>query len=160
MGPRDMTYAQWAARWPQAASELHELLAPPVPPAPHGTPTSEAYVQSTIRLEAPARGVMLFRNNAGAMTDETGRLVRYGLGHESKPFWDRVKSSDLIGWRKLLITPEWAGRTVAQFVSRECKPAGWHMTPGDARAQAQAAWLAMVARDGGDACFASGVGTL
>ncbi len=155
---RPDTYLAWSVRHPLAAAELNAMLLPVV--SARGDAGSEARVQSEIRLEAAGKGVKLWRNNSGAMTDDTGRLIRFGLGHESKALSDRLKSSDLVGWRKTLVTPSMVGTTVAVTVCRECKPPGWRLTPGDKRGQAQAAWLALVAADGGDAAFATGTGTL
>lgn len=133
--------------------------------------TSEAYVQSLVRLEAPARGARLWRNNVGVLVDANGRPVRYGLANDSRALNEKLKSSDLIGWRRRIITladvvaagPD--GLRIAQFVARECKPVGWTRAgPGDrerfAREEAQQRWIDLVNGDGGDACFAAGVGTL
>ena len=115
--------------------------------------TSETAVQQAVRLEYARRGYKLFRNNRGAMTDGTGRVVRFGLGNDSAVVNDHIKSSDLIGWRPVMITPADVGRTIAQIVSLECKPPGWHLTPGDKRGQAQARWIELVLADGGEARF-------
>ena len=67
-------------------------------------------------LEACARGeVRLFRNNVGALEDKTGRVVRYGLAKGS---------SDLIGYRSVVVTPEMVGQLVAVFVALEVKVRG------------------------------------
>lgn len=153
------TYHAWAARHPQAARELAALLVPPVVGVT-GDPGSEARVQSLVRLEAAGRDCVLWRNNSGAFKDDRGRLVRFGLGAESKVQTEHLASSDLIGWRRVLIGPQHVGTVMAQFLSREIKAPGWHMVPSDRRAHAQAAWLALVVRDGGDGAFATGVGTL
>lgn len=154
----------WAQRWgvsPAALAELRGVLVAPIPaPEPPDPRTSaEAYVQSMVRLEAARSGVMLWRNNVGALQDKVGRWVRYGLANDSEPLNRRLKSADLIGWRRVTITPEMVGRVLAQFVSRECKPGGWRYTGHD-REEAQANWAALVNTDGGDAGFANGVGTL
>lgn len=121
--------------------------------------TSEAYAQSQVRLEAPAKGVTLWRNNVGVLTDINGRPVRFGLANDSKQLNEVLKSSDLIGWRPVLITPAHVGTTIAQFVSRECKEPGW-IYRGTDREVAQKAWLDLVAGAGGDSAFATGPGTL
>ena len=124
------------------------------------TPTestgSEARVQSLVRLAAPALGMRLFRNNVGVLKDERGVPVRYGLANDSPALNKRLKSSDLIGWRRLPITPEMVGYVVAQFVSIECKREGWKPSARDAHEQAQAAWLGLVTADGGLAKFVTG----
>ncbi len=129
------------------------------------TGESEARVQSRIRLEAPGRGVRLFRNNVGVLTREDGTPVRFGLANDSKALNENIKSGDLIGWRRVLITPDMVGRIVAVFVSRECKPEDWSpCAPTNvklfAREEAQRRWAQLVNDDGGDARFATGVGTL
>lgn len=120
---------------------------------------SEAAVQALVRLEAAGRGVMLWRNNVGVLLDATGRPVRYGLANDSKALNTALKSGDLIGWRAVTITPDMVGKTIAQFVSRECKPGDWKYR-GDAHEKAQKAWTDIINRDGGDACFVTGLGTL
>jgi hypothetical protein len=120
---------------------------------------SEARVQSLVRLEAPTKGVTLWRNNVGVLVDTTGRPVRFGLANDSRALNEELKSGDLIGWRPVLVTPDLVGRTIAQFVSRECKPEGWRFT-GTPREKAQLRWLDLVRAAGGDAAFANGVGTL
>lgn len=118
---------------------------------------NEAAVQQAVRLEYARRGYKLFRNNSGGFYDETGRFIRFGLGNDSTVVNEHIKSSDLIGWRPLVIMPHHAGITVAQFTSIECKPADWHLTPGDKRGQAQKRWIDLVAADGGEAMFLTGI---
>lgn len=66
----------------------------------------------------------LFRNNSGAFKDETGRLVRFGLGNESKKLNDLYKFGDYIGSATVMITQEMVGKTVAVFTNLEVKPDG------------------------------------
>ena len=155
---------QWAVRHGVTMAALQELAGifgmhggHDLPPTVKGT--SEAAVQSAVRLEAARKGVRLFRNNVGALKDERGRLVRYGLANDSKQVNEVCKSGDLIGWRPLLIGPQHMGTVVAQFVSRECKEPGWRYTGAD-REPAQLAWAELVTAGGGDAAFCTGVGTL
>lgn len=127
--------------------------------------TSEAYVQSLVRLEAPAKNVKLWRNNVGVLLDRNGRPVRYGLANDSEKLNRVIKSGDLIGWRPRLITLDDVGRIIAQFVSRECKPVGWRPAPVGTserylHEEAQRAWAGLINADGGDAAFATGEGTL
>jgi hypothetical protein len=117
---------------------------------------SESQVTSLDRLAAAEQGYMLFRNQSGALKDKRGRLIRFGLGHESSAQIEQFKTSDYIGWRPRLITPDMIGDVIAQFVAREYKPQGWHLTPGDKRGQAQARFGALVTRDGGEFRFVTG----
>jgi hypothetical protein len=120
---------------------------------------SEAAVQSQVRLEGARKGLKLWRNNVGALLDSRGVPVRYGLANDSALLNKAVKSGDLIGWRPVLITPAHIGSRIAQFVSRECKRPGWTYS-GDDHERAQLRWAETVMADGGDACFASGEGSL
>lgn len=157
--------AQWALRHHIGADALHDLSIllgmDTLAPVPSGADAQrdEAWVQSRVRLEAAQKGARLWRNNVGVLEDKTGRPVRYGLANDSKALNDKLKSSDLIGWKRVTITPDMVGRTIAQFMARECKPQGWtySATP---REVAQAAWIQLVAVEGGDAAFASDVGTI
>ncbi len=120
---------------------------------------SEKGAQSAIELEAPRKNCHLFRNNVGALLDARGVPVRYGLANKTKQQNKRIKSADLVGWRSFVIEPRHVGRLIAQFLCREIKEPGWHYT-GDAHEQAQLRWAELVISAGGDAGFATGVGTL
>lgn len=122
------------------------------------SPKSEARVQDEIRLEAARLGIRLWRNNSGAYKDNTGRWVRYGLANDSAQLNERLKSPDLIGWRKRLITQDMVGGTIGQCVMREVKPEGWFFTATEHEA-AQLAFMNLGLIDGCDVCFASSVGT-
>jgi hypothetical protein len=122
---------------------------------------SEALVQSRLRLEAAGTGMRLWRNNVGVLPNRDGRPVRYGLANDTKALNEKLKSGDLIGWRRRVITPADVGYAIAQFVSRECKPQGWTLAgPGNvglfAHEQAQQRWIDLILADGGDACFYTG----
>lgn len=127
--------------------------------------TAESNVQAAVRLEYARRGYRLFRNNTGVLYNERGTPVRYGLGNDSAQVNRVLKSSDLIGWHSLVITPGHVGLTIAQFVSLEIKPDGWRLTDAllagtgdDSRQiQAQKRWLDLVTGDGGEARFVTGV---
>lgn len=152
---------EWALRHGigvDALGELSAMLGAVAVTTPAGG--SEAKVQSLVRLAAPGAGMRLFRNNVGALLDERGVPVRYGLANDSKALNQRIKSSDLIGWRRLVIAPEMVGYAVAQFVSLECKHEAWKPSPGDAREAAQQSWLTLVAADGGYAKFITGANQL
>jgi len=73
---------------------------------------SEHEIQQRIRLACGRGPVRLWRNNTGALVDQQGRLVRFGLCKGS---------SDLIGLRSVVVTPEMVGQRIAQFVALEIK---------------------------------------
>lgn len=173
-----MNVAEWAKRWAipaQALQELAELsIVEPDPDDIVGGKT-EAYVQSAIRgIEAPSKGVFLWRNNVGAGSlykDEDlcdscrynlqhkKRPVRWGLANDSPKVNGVIKSADLIGLRPVTITAEMVGKRIAQFVSRECKAEDWRYT-GTERELAQLAWATIINDNGGDAKIVKAVGSL
>ena len=170
-----MNLAEWAARWGLPTQALAELarcsIVEPDPDQLVGGKT-EAYVQSAIRgLEAPAKGVFLWRNNVGAGTIhqeadlcDTCRMkrrrpVRWGLANDSKRVNEVMKSADLIGLRPLIITADMVGQRVGQFVSRECKREDWNYR-GTPEEQAQLAWATIINDNGGDAKIVKAVGSL
>lgn len=116
--------------------------------------SSETVVQQRTRLAFAPIGPM-WRNNSGACTDNTGRLIRYGLGNDSAQVNAKIKSSDLIG-----ITPVTAFLASAQawvtlgvFTALEIKGSNWIQKPGDERAEAQAKFHSIVREVGGFAGF-------
>jgi hypothetical protein len=114
----------------------------------------EPQVLNETRLAAARRDMTLFRNNSGALCNQFGRLVRYGLGHESKALNAEYKSSDLIGITTRVVTEEDVGKTVGLFTSLEIKPEGW-VYGKEPREVAQKRWLDMVKRLGGIGEFVS-----
>lgn len=118
---------------------------------------SEAAVQAQIILDSPNQGCAMWRNNNGACKDDTGRMIRYGLGNISKKFNEVWKSSDLIGITPRLIMPWHIGQVWGLFTAVEVKDPGWKFTPGDARAVAQLAFINNVRQLGGIATFAPSV---
>ena len=97
---------------------------------------SEAAVQQHVRVEhCKATNGQIWRNNVGACTDDTGRMIRYGLGNDSAQLNAEIKSSDLIGITPTLITPDMVGYWLGVFTAYEVKPSGWRMpTPIAGRA--------------------------
>lgn len=154
----------WAARWavhPRALEELRQaLLGLNVAEVRPLAGRSESAVQSLVRLEAARAGVILWRNNVGAVQDhESGSFIRYGLCNDSARVNEQLKSADLVGIRRVLVTPGHVGQHIGQFVARECKHGGWSWT-GSPREVAQANFAALVNSYGGDACFAATEGTI
>jgi hypothetical protein len=156
-----MELTQWAARHhvpPHALAELRAILLPPdVGVAVAGT--SEAAIQTQVRLEASRLGGRLWRNNVGAGVLQDGSFIRWGLCNDSAQLNKVVKSSDLCGIMPVLITPAHVGHMVGRFTCREIKTAGWKYRGTD-REVAQAKWIEMINALGGDAGFAVGTGTL
>ena len=114
----------------------------------------ETSVSQRVQLAAGAEGCTLLRNNNGAAFDKTGRLIRYGLGHVAPK--QKMRSSDLIGWTPVVITPEMVGKTVAVFTAVEVKTEGWTQ-PTEEREIAQAKFLDLVRLSGGLSTFATSV---
>lgn len=117
--------------------------------------SSEAKVQAEVREKASQLGWRLWRNNVGVFVDERGVPVRYGLANESSAMNKVVKSSDLIGLRPVVITPDMVGQTIGQFVAIECKHGEWSMRENDKHAGAQKAFIEMVKKLGGHGLFAT-----
>ena len=156
------TLHTWATRWnisPAALIDLRNRLIADIPTPTDPAVTSEAAVQSAVRLEASRSGCLLFRNNVGAGLMDTGSFVRFGLANDSAQLNARLKSADLIGIRPVVITSCMVGRTIGVFLSREVKAAGWKYR-GTEREQAQLRWAELIISMGGDAAFAVGEGTI
>ena len=103
---------------------------------------SEHEIQQRIRLACGRGTVRLWRNNTGALLDQQGRYVRFGLCKGS---------SDLIGLRALEITPELVGQRLAQFVALEIKTTQGVLSP------VQRAFLRLVQELGGVAAVCRSV---
>ncbi len=169
-----MTLQEWAVRWNIPQQAFAELVACSiVPPGPDVVDSgkSEDYVQSKIRLEAPQRGVYLWRNNVGAGVVANNRdlcpecivrarrPIRWGLANDSKKLNERIKSADLIGIKPTLITAEMVGLTIGKFYSRECKREDW-VFKGTQEEVAQVAWSTLINSLGGDARIVKATGSL
>jgi hypothetical protein len=95
----------------------------------------EQQLQNEIRLALGSHpDVRLFRNNVGALPDPRGQLVTYGLC---------TGSSDLIGLRRVTVTPDMVGQQLAVFSALEVK------RPGQKPTEPQKKFLAMVQNMGG-----------
>lgn len=115
---------------------------------------SEAAIQSETRRDFAFVGP-IWRNNSGACFDETGRLIRFGLGNDSTQLNREIKSSDLIAITPVLITPALYGQILGVFTALECKPEGWRQIPSDKRAVPQSKFHDIVRNAGGFAGFVS-----
>lgn len=153
------TYAEWAARYPEAAAALAPVLTTDVQ---HRNGGSEARAQQDVRTSIAKQGAMSWRNNVGATPAKCPDCgarqvpVRYGLANDSARLNERIKSSDLILAIPRLIRTHHVGTTIAQFGAVECKRPGWKYT-GNGREAGQQAWLTLVAKLGGYATFTTGV---
>lgn len=117
----------------------------------------EATVQQFIQADGPRFKCQLMRNNCGALPDVNGRWIYYGLGNISKRHSEKIKSSDLVGFTQITITPEMVGKTIAVITAVEVKEPGWEFNPRDKREQAQLAFISWVRAAGGLAGFASSI---
>lgn len=115
----------------------------------------ETAVTSHIRLEAAKYGIELWRNNSGGFYDDKGRFVRYGLGSFSKD--DDFASSDWIGIRPVLVTPDMVGQVLGVFCAVETKETGWVFNASDKRSLRQSKFIDMVKKAGGLAGFAASI---
>ncbi len=159
-----MILTEWAATWGVTGAALADLRGRltglDAQPALPTAGASEAAVQARVRLEATRKGMRVWRNNCGAVHDaETGTHLRYGLANDSPQVNAVIKSADLIGIRPRIIQPGDVGQLIGQFVSFECKHAGWKWGNSE-RERAQGNWAALVLSLGGDARFVSGEGQI
>jgi len=72
----------------------------------------ESDLRREIQVAASKICARLFRNNSGALKNERGQWVHYGLG---------VGTSDLIGFKIETITPDMVGQRFARFAAIEVK---------------------------------------
>lgn len=119
--------------------------------------TPEAKASLAVRVRSAAWGSKLFRNNSGVLMNQVGVPVRFGLGNESAKLNKKLKSSDLIGWTEVLITPEMVGKKVAVMTAIEAKPEGFihrEVYNENSREYAQAKFMKLINDAGGIAGFA------
>jgi hypothetical protein len=161
-----MNLIAWAQRWgiPYAAlDDFHKQIGAlynSVAPVLDVTPgVEEERVSNRVRLEGTQKGIYLWRNQVGAGTLENGAFIRWGLANDSPRVNKIFKSSDLIGIKKRLILAQDVGTYIGQFYAREIKKEGWHYS-GSEREIAQLNFNELILANGGDAAFATGVGTL
>lgn len=115
----------------------------------------ENAVSSQIRLFAAQNGIELWRNNSGGFYDQTGRFVRYGLGSFLPQH--NCASSDLIGIRPVLITPDLVGHVLGVFTAVETKRSDWKYSPSDKHTADQERFLNIVCQNGGFGGFARNI---
>jgi hypothetical protein len=96
--------------------------------------TTEQQIQQAIRVRYGRGDTRLWRNNTGVLFDRAGRPVRFGLCNGS---------SDLIGFRSIVIRPEHVGKRLAVFAALEVKTATGRAT------EEQKAFLSTVNEMGG-----------
>lgn len=115
---------------------------------------SETEVRFNIVMAAPTMGLRLLRNNTGAMGDERGNWVRYGVGGKG--------GSDDIGFYSHTYLHGVHGPcTVPVFTAVESKREDWKPPSDKAmgedakRYRKQRDFIAAVKRAGGIACFAT-----
>ena len=114
----------------------------------------ESTVQQEIQIQAMYCNSNLMRNNSGCLKDNEGRLVRFGLGNVSKQHNDQLKSSDLIGITKMIVTQEMVGKVVGIFTAIEVKKEDWNLDKKyDKREVAQNNFMCWVRSMGGIASF-------
>lgn len=154
---------EWAIQWGVPLAALQDLQRRMGTlgdtPQPGETGASEGAVSNAVRMEASRKGMLLWRNNVGALRDERGVPVRYGLANDSAALNKRIKSADLIGIEPVRIEPRHLGQVIGRFLSVETKEQGWHFT-ATAHEVAQQAWATRVIAAGGRALFVNREGML
>lgn len=124
--------------------------------------TPEGIATDDVLIGASSCGMRVMRNNNGAMQDHTGRVVRYGLGNESKKLNQEMAFGDQVGLTPITITADMVGKKVAVFTMLEVKPPAKleasikrAMTVKDSREAAQLRAIHWVVNNGGIANFVS-----
>lgn len=116
---------------------------------------SEAAVTQRVRQLAASKGMLLWRNNVGAMMDDKGNMVRFGLCNDTAALNKKLKSPDLIGINDELITPAMVGLPRGQLVALEVKKQDWVYT-GTEHEVAQLSFGQLVTSRGGYFKFTTG----
>lgn len=162
---------EWAAEWAIPYEALFDLerrlgtraqeypVHDTVDPDKHVT-GSESRQQSLVLLESAQKGAVLLRNNVGALKDQRGVPVRYGLANTSHDLNEVLKSSDLIGIEPVRIEQHHVGTIFGRFLSIEMKHEGWEFNPNDTHEVAQNNWHEYVISYGGRSFFCTGPGML
>lgn len=160
-----MNIHQWAIRHGVTAAAIQELqrdvfgmAVGELPEADESDAPrkSEAYAQSVVKRDAARQGIIVTRNNVGALIPkDSKRPVRFGLWNESDAMNEMIKSPDLVGIKRTLVEQHHVGTFMGQWWAREIKEPGWHYT-GQGREAAQMACINMINAAGGDAAFSTG----
>lgn len=117
----------------------------------------ESDVQQSIQIDGVQYGCQLLRNNSGAFKNAEGRWVRFGLGNISKKHSDKIKSSDLIGFKHVVVTQEMVGKILAVITAVEVKEPSWVRNVSDPKENAQEAFTQWIRRNGGFGGFANSI---
>lgn len=102
----------------------------------------ETRLQNKIRMAISVNcpQATLFRNHCGALKDQRGKMLKFGLS---------PGSPDLVGWQSVTITADMLGQQLAIFVGIEIK------MPGEKPRQEQQHWLNTLSIAGGIAGVAT-----
>ena len=103
---------------------------------------TESNLLKRLETAAATLGIRLWRNQVGSYRLADGRWITSGLS---------VGSSDLIGYRRVIVTQDMVGKPVAIFTAIEAKSATGRATPQ------QQAFIARVQQDGGIAAIVRSV---
>ncbi len=118
----------------------------------------ESNLQRQIMLHASDAGYTVFRNNTGVAwtANERRRQGRDLLLVDARPvhFGLITGSSDLIGIRPVIVTPDMVGQTIGVFVALEVKTKRGRVT------REQQHFLDHIAEQGGIAAVVRGVGDI
>ena len=118
---------------------------------------SEDLVKQEIELESKTYGCTLYRNNSGCFPNINNQLVRFGLGNTSQAVNRLRKSSDLIGFKTMVIGPHHIGKKVAVLTAIEVKKEGWKRNPNDSHENSQETFINIIKKAGGIGGFAQSV---
>jgi len=116
--------------------------------------SNEAVVQQQVQLAMARLGAQVWRNNSGACTDDTGRLIRYGLGNSSAALNAAIKLGrpHRDHTHDCPSAPRWSNGRCLYRARGQTARLGT-VTPGDKRGQAQKRFLDIVVGVGGMAGF-------
>lgn len=119
---------------------------------------TETDVQNLSRLAIQRAGGVAWRNNRGALPDQRGIPVRFGLGNDSARLSETFKTGDLVGLYPCRVQLLDAGSmpvpvySLGIFCMWECKPPAWRWR-GVQHERAQLAAIKFVRGHGGRAGF-------